>query len=62
MSYSHGRDSVVAPIFQRELERLAKPWYQLRSSRVFRDKTNLAADPGCGRRSNVPSPNPTGSS
>jgi WD40 repeat protein len=37
---------VVAPIFQRELERLAKPWYQLRSSRVFRDKTNLAADPG----------------
>ncbi|HEY3606135.1 MAG TPA: hypothetical protein VGL06_01480 [Pseudonocardiaceae bacterium] len=46
MSYSHGRDSVVAPIFQRELERFAKPWYQLRSSRVFRDKTNLAADPG----------------
>ncbi|HEU0087052.1 MAG TPA: hypothetical protein VFQ77_05305 [Pseudonocardiaceae bacterium] len=33
-------------MFQRELERFAKPWYQVRSLRVFRDSTSLTANPG----------------
>jgi WD40 domain-containing protein len=46
ISYSHALDGSLAPTFQRELERFAKPWYQVRSSRVFRDDANLAANPG----------------
>jgi hypothetical protein len=33
-------------VFQRELERFAKRWNQMRSLRVFRDNANLAANPG----------------
>lgn len=46
MSYSHALDGILAPTFQRELERFAKPWYQTRSIRVFRDNASLTANPG----------------
>jgi WD40 repeat protein len=46
ISYSHGADGKLAPAVQHALHRIAKPWYGLRSMRVFRDQTNLAASPG----------------
>jgi WD40 repeat protein len=46
ISYSHAADGVLAPALQTGLHRLAKPWYVLRALRVFRDETNLAAEPG----------------
>lgn len=46
VSYSRRADARLAPALQRELERLAKPWYRMRALRVFRDGTGLAADPG----------------
>jgi WD40 repeat protein len=46
MSYSRVLDGRLAPAFQRELERFAKPWYRVRSLRVFRDDANLTANPG----------------
>jgi WD40 repeat protein len=46
ISYSHGADGKLAPAVQRALHRIAKPWYRLRTMRVFRDQTNLAASPG----------------
>jgi WD40 repeat protein len=46
ISYSHARDGRLAPALQRGLHRFAKPWYRRRALRVFRDETNLAADPG----------------
>jgi WD40 repeat protein len=46
MSYSHALDGTLAPTFQRELERFAKPWYRTRSLRVFRDDVSLGAHPG----------------
>jgi hypothetical protein len=46
ISYSHALDGNLAPRFQRELERFAKPWYQLRAIRVFRDNASLTANPG----------------
>jgi WD40 repeat protein len=46
ISYSHAADGVLAPALQSGLHRLAKPWYVLRALRVFRDETNLAAEPG----------------
>lgn len=46
ISYSHAVDGKLAPVFQRELERFAKPWYRVRSARVFRDKASLTASPG----------------
>jgi WD40 repeat protein len=45
VSYSHGRDSVLANALQYELERFAHPWYRPRVLRIFRDTTNLAASP-----------------
>jgi WD40 repeat protein len=45
MSYGHGIDGTVAPLFQRELERFGKPWYRIRALRVFRDNANLSATP-----------------
>ena len=50
ISYSHAADGALAPALQRGLHRLAKPWYALRALRVYRDETNLAADPGMWRR------------
>ena len=40
------RTGKLAPAIQRALHRLAKPWYKLRTMRVFRDQTNLATSPG----------------
>ena len=45
ISYSHAADSALAAALQTGLHRLAKPWYALRALRVFRDETNLAANP-----------------
>ena len=45
ISYSHSVDGTLAPILQTEVERFAKPWYRLRSRRVFRDDANMAAEP-----------------
>ncbi|ALN61909.1 WD domain, G-beta repeat family protein [Lysobacter antibioticus] len=45
ISYSHAADGKLAPAVQRALHRVAKPWYRLRTMRVFRDQTNLAASP-----------------
>jgi hypothetical protein len=46
ISYSHSADRDVAPKLQRALEVLAAPWFRARSLRVFRDQTDLAANPG----------------
>ena len=46
VSYSHALDGTLAPMLQRELEQFAKPWYRLRSLRVFRDDASLSANPG----------------
>jgi hypothetical protein len=46
ISYSHGVDGKLAPAVQHALHRIAKPWYRLRSMRIFRDQTNLGASPG----------------
>lgn len=46
ISYSHAVDGKLAPTVQGALHRIAKPWYRLRTMRVFRDQTNLAASPG----------------
>ncbi|MGE0816765.1 MAG: TIR domain-containing protein [Vicinamibacterales bacterium] len=42
ISYSHAADGKLAPALQSALHRLGKPWFRLRSMRVFRDKTSLA--------------------
>jgi len=46
ISYSHGADGKLAPAVQHALHRIAKPWYRLRTMRIFRDQTNLDASPG----------------
>ncbi len=45
ISYSHRLDAAIAARLQAELQRFAKPWYQMRAIRVFRDQTSLAASP-----------------
>ena len=45
ISYSHDADGKLAPALQSALQNFIKPWYRLRSIRVFRDKTSLAANP-----------------
>lgn len=46
LSYSHAADGRLAPAVQHALHRIAKPWYRLRTMRVFRDQTNLGTSPG----------------
>lgn len=46
ISYSHTLDGTLARALQTGLEQFAKPWYRPRALRVFRDTTNLAANPG----------------
>ena len=46
ISYSHALDGALAPALQTGLEQFAKPWYRPRALRVFRDVTNLTANPG----------------
>ena len=45
ISYSHAADGKTAAQLQRALQRIAKPWYQLRGMRVFRDETDLSVAP-----------------
>ena len=45
VSYSHESDARLAASLQQSLSRIAKPWYRLRSMRVFLDKTSLSANP-----------------
>jgi WD40 repeat protein len=45
ISYSHAADGTLAPAVQQGLEMLAKPIYQRRALRVFRDQTSLAVTP-----------------
>lgn len=45
ISYSHAADGSLAPALQDGLQMLAKPLYQRKALRVFRDQTNLAATP-----------------
>ena len=45
MSYSHSADGNLAPHLQAGLQRFAKPWYQTRAVRIFRDKTSLSVNP-----------------
>ena len=45
LSYSHESDAPLAASLHNSLSRLAKPWYRLRSMRIFLDKTSLAANP-----------------
>jgi WD40 repeat protein len=44
ITYSHA-DLSLAAALQSGLHSFAKPWYQLRAVRVFRDQTNLSANP-----------------
>lgn len=45
ISYSHGADDGLAPALQKALSSFARPWYRLRTMRIFRDKSNLSASP-----------------
>ncbi len=45
ISYSHAVDSALAPVLERGLERLARPWNRLRAVSVFRDQTDLSLTP-----------------
>jgi tetratricopeptide (TPR) repeat protein len=45
ISYSHASDATFASRLQAGLQRVAKPWYKLRSMHIFLDETNLAATP-----------------
>lgn len=45
ISYSHAADGNLAPALQNGLQTLAKPLFQRKALRVFRDQTNLAATP-----------------
>lgn len=45
ISYSHASDAAFAPSLQSALEKFAKPWFRMRSFRIFRDTTNLSVTP-----------------
>jgi len=45
ISYSHASGAKAAAAMQHALHRFAKPWYRMRALRVFRDETNLSANP-----------------
>ncbi|HEY2466573.1 MAG TPA: TIR domain-containing protein [Terracidiphilus sp.] len=45
VSYSHASDARLAGCLQQSLSQFAKPWYRLRTMRIFLDKTSLAANP-----------------
>jgi hypothetical protein len=46
ISYAHDADELFAPVLQRGLQHLAKPWNRRRAMEVFRDETSLAVSPG----------------
>ncbi len=45
ISYSHAADDQLAPRLQAGLQRFAKPWWQRRALRIFRDESSLSANP-----------------
>ena len=45
VSYSHESDARLATSLQSSLSRFAKPWYRLRTLRIFQDKNSLSANP-----------------
>jgi hypothetical protein len=46
ISYSHDpRQSVIAEALQQAIQRFAKPFWRRRAVRLFRDQTNLSANP-----------------
>jgi WD40 repeat protein len=45
VSYSHQSDARLASSLCSSLSQFAKPWYRLRTMRVFQDKSSLAANP-----------------
>ena len=45
ISYSHAADGLLAPRLQSGLQRFAKPWWQRRALRIFRDESSLSANP-----------------
>ena len=45
VSYSHAADGLLAPRLQAGLQRFAKPWWQRRALRMFRDESSLSANP-----------------
>ncbi len=45
VSYSHAADGLLAPRLQVSLQRFAKPWWQRRAVRIFRDESSLSANP-----------------
>ncbi|WP_156213385.1 hypothetical protein [Lentzea aerocolonigenes] len=49
ISYSRALDGTLAPALQRGVQRFAKPWYRLRSSRVFLDDGSLPIEETLGR-------------
>ena len=46
MSYSHSTDAELAPVLQRLIRRVGRPWYRRSSLRVFRDSTSLTMTAG----------------
>ena len=50
ISYSHAVESELAGKLQSGLHRLAKPVFQRRAMRVYRDETDLGADPAMWTR------------
>ena len=45
ISYSHGSSSDFVVALHNWLQRIAKPWWHKRSLRIFRDETDLSANP-----------------
>jgi WD40 repeat protein len=45
ISYSHKLDGGFAAALQKSIEQLGKPWYRRRAVEIFRDQTDLAANP-----------------
>lgn len=46
ISYSHADCGTIAPLIQKGIQTIGRPWYKLsRNLNVFRDETNLAASP-----------------
>ena len=54
ITYSSEEFPGLAVALQAGLERFAEPWYRLRAVRVFRDESNLSANPDLPRSSAIP--------
>src|ERR1700676_2943268 len=50
LSYSHKADQALAAELQHALQQFAKPYYALRAIQVFRDQTDLTANPALWSR------------